>query len=84
MSKGGSAGETLSSSSPFVPTGFLESLQTQQSSSRFNLLLLEHGEIYFGTFTSQSDTLPRSISPSLNLRGRSGVYNTGLAWLMRS
>jgi len=77
MMKGGSGGDTPSSASSFVPTGFLESLQSQQSSSRFNLLLLEHGEVYFGTSTSSSHTLPPSPPPALGWGGRLEVYEYG-------
>jgi len=80
MMKGGSGGggdSPSSSSSSFVPTGFLESLQSQQSSSRFNLLLLEHGEVYFGTSTSASQALPPSLPLSLGSREVSGVYESG-------
>jgi len=77
MMKGGSGGDSPSSASSFVPTGFLESLQSQQSSSRFNLLLLEHGEVYFGTSTSSSHTLPPSPPSSLGWGGRLEVYEYG-------
>lgn len=77
MMKGGSGVDSPSSASSFVPTGFLESLQSQQSSSRFNLLLLEHGEVYFGTSTSTSYALPPSFPSSLTERGPSGVCDHG-------
>lgn len=68
MMKGGSGGASgespTSSSSSFVPTGFLETLQQTQSTSRFNLLLLEHGEVYFGTSTA---LLRLSLLPSFLL-----------------
>ncbi len=41
----------------FLPTGFLDNLSQCEGRTRFNLLLLEHGEVYFGT----SSVCPRAF-----------------------
>lgn len=45
----------------FLPTGFLDNLSQCEGRTRFNLLLLEHGEVYFGT---SSPLLPILLSNS--------------------